>query len=77
MNVFGFFKSAFSEDNGNPSSMRIITLLIVSVVLFNWTFYNIQNNVLTVLDYNQLLAILGPLGFKALQKNSERKKETQ
>lgn len=71
LNLFGFLKESFSEDNGNPSSMRIVTILVVGVVLFNWTWFNIQSGTLTGFGYEELIALLGPLGLKAYQKGSE------
>jgi len=67
----GFLGNIVSEDNGNASSMRIITLIIVGTVLFNWTYHNITTGTLTGFDYNELIALLGPLGFKVWQKGKE------
>lgn len=63
-----------SEDNGNLSTMRVLTFLIVGVVLFNWTWHNIANNVLSSFAWQDMAVVLGPLFAKAFQKGKETKK---
>jgi len=77
MTLFEFINKTFSEDNGNPSSMRLITFIIIVVVLFNWTYHNIQTGTISALSYQEILALLGPLGIKAYQKGSEVKPDNE
>jgi len=77
MTLFEFVRTSFSEDNGNPSSMRFFVFLIIAVILFNWTYHNIQTGTFTSLSYEEIFALLGPLGFKAYQKGSEVKPQNE
>ena len=63
----------FTEDNGNPSTMRVLVFIVVCTVLFNWTYYNITTGTLTSFEMNELGALLGPFFFKAYQKGKEAK----
>ena len=67
-------KAVISEDNGNLSTMRILTFLIVGVILFNWTFFNLANNTLSSFAWQDMAVVLGPLFAKAFQKGKETKK---
>ena len=66
-------KACMSEDNGNLSTMRVLTFLIVGVILFNWTFFNIANNTLASFSWQDMAVVLGPLFAKAFQKGKEAK----
>ncbi len=66
-----FLKTIISEDNGNPSTMRILAFAIAGVILFNWTYFNIQSGAMSTLDYQQLIGILSPLLLKGWQKDKE------
>lgn len=57
--------SAFSESNGNLSSMRILNYLVVGAVIFKYlkTF---------VITYEEIGLILGLLGLKTVQKQIEK-----
>ena len=76
MNLTQFISSIVSEDNGSPSTMRIATLLIIAVVLFNWTYFNIQSGGITSFGQEDLIALLGPLLFKGWQKGKESDNQT-
>ena len=67
-------KNFMSEDNGNLSTMRILVFLIVGVILFNWTWFNITNNTLASFSWQDMAVVLGPLFAKAFQKGKEEKK---
>lgn len=66
-----FLEQIFTEDNGNASAMRVIVFMIVSTVLFNWTYFNITTGTLTGFELQELGALLGPLAFKTWQKGKE------
>jgi len=60
-----------SEDNGNFSSMRLLVVVVILVVLFNWTYYNVANNVLSSFSWEDIFVVVGPLLAKAYQKGKE------
>jgi hypothetical protein len=60
-----------SENNKNISTMRILVALIVIVFLFNWTYITIKTGAWVVLDSGSVLAIIGALSAKAVQKKIE------
>lgn len=64
-----------SDNEGNSSSMRILNFLIIGVVLFNWTFYNMTNSELIALDWEEVGLLVGALGAKAYQKGIEINKK--
>ena len=66
-------KKILSEDNGNPSTMRYLTMFIVVVVLFNWTYITIKTGNLAGFDWQEIGLIIGPLVAKAYQKGKEIK----
>ncbi len=68
-----FFLKMIQDDAGNTSSMRIIVLVIVLTVLFNWTYYNIANHQFTPLNFGEMAAMIGALMAKAIQKGNEEK----
>lgn len=61
----------FSDDVGNLSCMRIVFVLVVVVILINWTIINIITGELNPLDWGAVAAIVGMGGTKAYQKSSE------
>lgn len=67
--------SMISEDNGNVSSMRIITMLVIGVSLFNWTWATIATGALASMSWSQIAMILGALTAKGAQKKLESKKK--
>ena len=67
MNITKFLQ----EDNGNESSMRLIVFLIITTVLFNWTYYNIMSHQFVMLDWTSTAAMIGSLFMKAYQKGKE------
>ena len=71
INVGSISKNAMSEDNGNLSSMRILILIIIITVLFNWTYYNITSGTLASFSWQDIGVIIGPLLAKAYQKGKE------
>ena len=64
-------KSTLSDDNGNLSSMRILTTLIIVVFLFNWTYYNITQGKLAPFGWAEMSTMVGALCAKAWQKDKE------
>jgi len=65
-------RQLFSEDNGNLSSMRVLSGIVVVTVLGTWAAHCLQNNVLVGFDYQDIGLILGAMGVKAYQKKNEK-----
>ena len=66
-----FLSQALSESNGNPSTMRLLTLFVVIAVVGTWAEVSIQCKALQPLSYEQVLLVLGAMGAKVLQKGKE------
>lgn len=64
-------RKVFKDDSGNTSYMRIVSFLVVGVVLFNWTYFNIENGEFVSLNWQDVGMILGSMGAKAYQKGIE------
>jgi len=69
-----FLARILSEDNGNPSSMRMITALICLIVMLTWSYTCIKQGQLLPLDIEQIGLVLGALGLKTFQKGKEKPK---
>ena len=67
-----FLKQFMCEDNGNLSSMRLIMLLVICTVLFNWTYMNIIKETLHSFQIIDLGALGIPMLFKMMQKGKEQ-----
>lgn len=65
------FEKFFCEDNGNPSSMRLIMFLVVSTVLFNWTYLTVLSGKPVQMEMVDLGALGIPMLFKMMQKGKE------
>ena len=62
-----------TEDNGNPSLMRLSQFIITCVVMLNWTIACIFTKAMVPLEGTALTLVLGSLGIKAGQKFFEAK----
>lgn len=69
--MFEMFKKILSEDNGNLSTMRVLTAFIIVVVLLNWTYANIKTGNMAGFSWEEISLIIGPLFAKAYQKEKE------
>ena len=74
--LFTFLGKGLSEDNGNPSQLRLTTFLTFSILIpviafgFIWTTLKWEN--LVILYLTTLLGFLGSLiGMKVWQKGKE------
>ena len=65
-------RQMFSENNGELSSMRVLSGIVVVTVLGTWAIHCLQNNVLVGFDYQDIGLVLGALGAKAYQKKNEK-----
>ena len=62
---------AFQEDNGNPSSMRLMVGFVVVTILGTWSFLSIKTGAFVVIPTEVAGILLGSLGIKAWQKGKE------
>ena len=69
--MFDFIKSALSEADGSPSTVRLVATISALAVLCVWVVTSIQAHGLASISAEQLTLALGPLGFKVLQKGKE------
>lgn len=67
-----WFKLIFCEDNGQPSFIRVIACILILTILINWTWHNVSQGVFVSLDVVNLLAILGLVTGKVIQKSLEK-----
>ncbi|MCC7212504.1 MAG: hypothetical protein IT451_11785 [Candidatus Brocadia sp.] len=61
------------ENNGGISFMRVASLGIIGVTLFVWAYTSIKTMQIQKIDIEQLMLMLGALGFKLGQKIIENK----
>jgi hypothetical protein len=76
-----FIGDSLCEDNGRPSSIRLMTFIVCVLFTFALTFalaWEVVTNDtdVTVLAALYMGTILGCLGIKVVQKNSEEKVTT-
>jgi hypothetical protein len=60
------------EQNGQISTMRVMTVLVIVTVLFNWTYHNMTQGVYIALNIPEVIAMIGTLGAKAIQRGQEK-----
>jgi hypothetical protein len=66
-----FITQALSGMSGEPSTMRLCTVIIVICVMGSWTYTSIANQFLVPLSPEHLGLVLGALGIKAWQRGKE------
>lgn len=74
--LFTFLGKALSEDNGNPSQIRLTTgatyTFLIPAITFGFVWVVIHHPDLVILYLTSLLAFLGSLiGLKVMQKGKE------
>jgi len=69
--MFNFIGRAFSEDNGNPSSTRMLTAFVVVSIISVWGYVSIIKGEIAPLPTEAVVAIVGALGAKVWQKGKE------
>lgn len=65
------------EDNSGISFMRVASFGIIGVTLFVWAYTSIRTMQIQKMDIEQIMLILGSLGFKLGQKIVENKQPVQ
>lgn len=72
-----FLLQAFQEPGGNPSSMRVMTFIVVAAIMTGWLSVTLHNYAMAPLDINGPGGIvLGALGVKAWQRGKEGQSPT-
>lgn len=62
-----------SSADGSISLVRVVVLLIVLAVLFNWCYLTVKSGAKQPLDWDQIALVLGALGMKVAQRPFESK----
>ena len=60
------------DNKGEISTMRVMSVLVIVCVLFNWTYHNITTGVYIALNIPEVIAMIGTLGAKAIQRGQEK-----
>lgn len=60
-----------AESDGTPSSMRVLVAYILGVYMIGWAYVCYRTGLLPVVDWQQLMIVIGPLLAKAWQKGKE------
>ncbi len=66
-----FLTETLSGNDGSPSTMRVLTSLIVLGVIGAWATVSIQKHELQTLSPEHVAIVLGALGLKAWQRGKE------
>lgn len=66
-----FLTQMLSGMSGEPSTMRVLTTIVVVAIMGAWLVVSIQKNELQPLSYEQVGVVLGALGLKAWQRGKE------
>jgi hypothetical protein len=61
----------YSDDGGNPSSMRLLVAFVVAAQVLVWAYCSIKSGVLQPLALENTASIIGPLAVQAWQKGKE------
>ena len=69
--MLDWMKAILSDNAGNPSSMRLVVALVVLIQVGTWAYVSVKTVSLAPMDWQQIMAILGPLGIQMTQKGKE------
>lgn len=72
-----FIARTLAESDGNPSTMRMATMLIVCAILAGWLYVTIKTAALQPLSPEHVAMVLGTLGIKGWQRGKESAPEVQ
>lgn len=67
-----FFTNLISNGDGNPSLMRVASLLVVVDTMAVWTYKCITATEWVPVDQSTAILVVGVLGAKAIQKHNEK-----
>ncbi len=71
-----WIKTLVADNNGDPSTMRVATLLVIIAVLGNWVFLTVHTGQQQPLVWQQVGLVLGSLTAKTVQAGIETKTTT-
>ena len=63
-----FMRKMMSDDNGNPSSTRVMTAFVVVNVMLVWTLANLRSDKWVPMDLETIALLATLLGAKLVQK---------
>jgi len=66
-----WIQNLVSDPSGDPSTMRVATLMIVAAVLAQWLYLTFHTGQAQPLDWQQVGLVVGALGAKAFQVGKE------
>lgn len=66
-----FFRRAFSEDNGNPSTMRLLAFIGPMIILLTWSSNCLLTKTFVPIDTQTLATLAVLVGGKVWQKGQE------
>lgn len=66
-----WIKSLLAGSSGDPSTMRVAMLLVITATLVNWVYLTIHSGVMQKMDWEQVSLILGMFAAKAVQTKYE------
>ena len=66
-----FLLSAFSDQNGRPSSTRILSALVMCNVLAVWSYVCVKSGTFLPIGYDNMALIASCLGMKIYQRKIE------
>ena len=63
-----FIRKMMSDDNGNPSSTRVMTAFVVINIMLVWTLANLRSDKWIPMDFETIAFLATLLGAKLVQK---------
>ena len=66
-----FLAKALAESDGNPSTMRLATVLIAGAIIAGWLYVTVKTAIIQPLTPEHVAMVLGSLGIKAWQRGKE------
>ncbi len=64
-------RQILSEDNGNPSTIRVVAIIVPLVIIGTWSWNCISTGTMIGFEGFDLLALIGAPAAKVMQKSKE------
>jgi hypothetical protein len=71
--IINFFWKMFSDYSGNPSTMRFLSVYVVTTIMSVWAILCFMKQELLAIGYDNMLLIAGAMGIKTIQRSIEQK----